>query len=135
MAEQARRLGRLRISHRDYGDFWLTAADREEAREESLVTASRLLAALSRSEDGRRAATAAVTEVYPWSRHLPAAERAAFTADLTGALSGAAGLDGDFALREVIAGWRGTARIKADKLLYAQALTPSEGDFGPVEIR
>lgn len=104
MAEQARRLGRLRISHRDYGDFWLTAADREEAREESLVTASRLLAALSRSEDGRRAATAAVTEVYPWSRHLPAAERAAFTADLTGALSGAAGLDGDFALREVIAG-------------------------------
>jgi hypothetical protein len=35
--------------------------------------------------------------------------------------------------REVIAGWRATARIKADKNMYAQALAPTNGDFGSVE--
>jgi len=33
---------------------------------------------------------------------------------------------------EVIAGWRATARIKADKSIYAQALASTGGDFGPV---
>jgi hypothetical protein len=33
----------------------------------------------------------------------------------------------------VIAGWRATARIKADESLYPQALAPTQGDFGPVQ--
>jgi hypothetical protein len=48
-------------------------------------------------------------------------------------LSDAAELVIDANAREVIAGWRATARIKADRRLYAQAMTPTEGDFGPVE--
>jgi hypothetical protein len=47
VAERASRLGRLRVAHRDAADFYLTAADREEQRDENLVTASRMFAALS----------------------------------------------------------------------------------------
>jgi hypothetical protein len=39
----------------DAADFYLTAADREEERDENLVTASRMFAALSRSESGTHA--------------------------------------------------------------------------------
>ncbi len=66
-------------------------------------------------------------------RHLSQAERLAFAAELTGALSDAAELGIDVTAREVVAGWRATARIKADSELYAQALAPTQGDFGPVE--
>jgi len=133
VAERARRLGRLRVTHRDSADFYLSSADREDEREENLATASRLFAALSRNAEAARAVTSAIAEVFPWSRHLSAGERAEFTAELTGALSDAAELGIDATAREAIAGWRATARIKADKRLYAQAVTATEGDFGPVE--
>ena len=133
MAERARRLGRIRVTHRDADDFYLTAADREEERDENLLTASRMFIALSRSPTGTRAVAAAVAEVFPWVRHLSAAERAEFAVELTEALSDAAELGIDVTAREVIAGWRATARIKADRSQYAQALAPTTGDFGPVE--
>ena len=133
VAERARRLGRLRVTHRDADDFYLTAADREEERDENLVTASRMFAALSRSDRGARAVAEAVAEVFPWVRHLSGAERAEFAAELSGALSDAAELGIDVTAREAIAGWRATARIKADPDLHARAVTPTDGDFGPVE--
>jgi hypothetical protein len=133
VAERARRLGRLRITHRDAPDFYLTAADREEERNENLVTASRMFAALARSESGARVVESALAEVFPWASHLSPAERAEFTAELIAALSDAAELTIDQNAHEVIAGWRATARIKADKRQYAQALASTEGDFGPVE--
>jgi len=64
VAERARRLGRLRVTHRDADDFYLTAADREEERDENLLTASRMFAALSRSPAGARAVATAVAEVF-----------------------------------------------------------------------
>jgi hypothetical protein len=133
VAERARRLGRLRVTHRDADDFYLTAADREEVRDENLLTASRMFTALARSDRGAQAIVEAIAEVFPWVRHLSEAERPEFAAELTEALSDAAELGIDVTAREVIAGWRATARIKADKDLYAQALVPTEGDFGPVE--
>lgn len=133
VAERARQLGRLRVTHRDADDFYLTAADREEERDENLLTASRMFAALARSPAGARAVATAVAEVFPWVRHLSAAERAEFAAELTEALSDAAELGLDATASEVVAGWRATARIKADKSSYAQALAPTEGDFGQVE--
>jgi hypothetical protein len=133
VAERARRLGRLRVTHRDADDFYLTAAEREEERDENLLTASRMFAALSRNPEGAHAVAAATEDVFAWARHLSAAERAEFAAELTAALSDAAELGIDATAREVIAGWRATARIKADKNLYAQAAAPTEGDFGPVE--
>jgi hypothetical protein len=46
VAERASRLGRLRVTHRDAPDFYLTAADREDQRDETLTTASRSLSRL-----------------------------------------------------------------------------------------
>ena len=76
VAERAKRLGRLRVTHRDAADFYLTTADREEERDENLVTASRMFAALARTESGTRAMTSALIEVFPWTRHLSDAVRA-----------------------------------------------------------
>jgi vacuolar-type H+-ATPase subunit E/Vma4 len=127
------RLGRLRVTHRDAQDFYLTAADREEERDENLLTAARVFAALARSESGERAISSAIAEVFPWVRHLTAAERDSFAGELIAALSDAAELAIDRTAHEVIAGWRATARIKADEGLYRQALAPTRGDFGPVQ--
>ena len=47
-------MGRLRVTHRDAPDFYLTAADREEERDENLLTASRMFGVLARSSPGYR---------------------------------------------------------------------------------
>jgi hypothetical protein len=135
VAERAKRLGRLRVTHRDADDFYLTAADREEERDENLVTASRVFAALGRNETGTHAIAVALAEVFPWVRHLSDTERSEFATELVAALSDAAELVIDGNAREVVTGWRASARIKADKRLYTQALAPTQGDFGPVEAR
>jgi hypothetical protein len=133
VAERARRLGRLRVTHRDAPDFYLTAADREEERDENLVTASRMFAALARNESGARAVVSALAEVFPWVRHLSPGEQSSFAEELIAALSDAAELTIDRNAHEVIGGWRATARIKADPGQYEQALAPTEGDFGLAE--
>jgi hypothetical protein len=133
VAERARRLGRLRVTHRDAADFYLTVADREEERDENLVTASRMFAAMARTEVGSQAVASALEEVFPWTQHLSRGERAGFSVELISALSDAAELIIDGNAHEVIAGWRATARIKADKRQYRHALEPTEGDYGQVE--
>lgn len=80
------------------------------------------------------AVSAALAEVFPWISHLSAAECQDFTQELIAALSDSAELAIDDTVGEVIAGWRATARIKADPAQYAQARKPTEGDFGPVQV-
>jgi len=127
VAERASRLGRLRVTHRDAPDFYLTAADREEQRDETLTTASRIFLALMRLEAGARALLLAMPEVFPWVRHLSTEEVRAFTVELVDALSDAAELDLDVNAQEVITAWRATARIKADPAQYEEALRPTLG--------
>ena len=112
VGERARPLGRLRVTHCDASDFYLTAADREEERDESLVTASRMFGALARSGSGARGRVGP-GRGFPWARHLSLAEQSGFAAELLAALSDAAELTIDRNAHEVIAGWRATARIKA----------------------
>ncbi|MCX4666241.1 prevent-host-death family protein [Streptomyces sp. NBC_01381] len=134
VAERAARLGRLRITHRDARDFYLTDADREDQRDQSLTSASRVFVALMRDDASLRALLVAIPEVFPWARHLADREVREFTVELVEALSDAAELDLDRNAAEVIAGWRATARIKADPAEYREAKEPTEGDFGPVQI-
>jgi DNA-binding transcriptional regulator YhcF (GntR family) len=134
VAERARRLGRLRVTHRDASDFFLITATQEEERDENLITASRMFAALARSPAGARAVADAMTDVFPWASHLSKVECSEFAAELIAALSDAAELAIDGNAREVIAGWRATARVKADPSLHAQALSPTVGDYGAVEV-
>jgi hypothetical protein len=134
VAERAALLGRVRVTHRDAPDFYLTAADREEERERTLATASRLFFALIKHDPTARALVIAMPEVFSWVRHLSPTELRAFTLELVEALPDAAELDVDATTREVIAGWRATARIKADPAHFAEARKPTTGDFGSVEV-
>ncbi|MEV4002875.1 DUF6247 family protein [Actinomadura sp. NPDC049753] len=134
VAERASRLGRVRVTHRDAPDFYLTAADREERRDETLATASRIFIALMKRDPGARELLLAMPDVFPWVRHLSTEEVRAFTVELIEALSDAAELDLDTSLDEVVAGWRATARIKADPERHEEAVRPTGGDFGPVEV-
>ncbi|MFI0423362.1 hypothetical protein [Spongiactinospora sp. 9N601] len=134
VAEPAARLGRVRVTHRDAPDFYLTAADHEEERDRTLATASRPFLALIKRDPTARALVIAMPEVFPWVRHLSSDELRAFTLELVEALSDAAELDADVTTREVIAGWRSTARIKADHASYAEARKATSGDFGPVQV-
>ncbi|MFG1997713.1 hypothetical protein ACGFNU_01040 [Spirillospora sp. NPDC048911] len=134
VAERASQLGRLRVTHRDAPDFYLTAADREEQRDETLVTASRIFLALMKHDPGALNLLLAMPDVFPWVRHLSTEEVRAFTVELVEALSDAAELDLDISAHEVIAGWRATARIKADPQQYEDAIRPTTGDFGAVEV-
>lgn len=135
VAERATRLGRLRVTHRNASDFYLTAADREEQREENLSTATRIFSALMRNENGTPILLLAVQDVFPWVRHLTEGEALDFTSELFGALSDASELDADANAHEVIVGWRATARIKADRSQYAQALRQTIRDLGPVDVQ
>ncbi|MEV7801362.1 hypothetical protein AB0O28_00245 [Microbispora sp. NPDC088329] len=134
VAERATRLGRVRVTHRDAPDFYLTAADREEQRDRTLATASRLFLALLKHDPTARTLAIAMPEVFPWVRHLTTDELRNFTFELVEALSDAAELDLDSRAEEVIVGWRATARIKADPAEDANARKPTSGDFGPVEV-
>jgi hypothetical protein len=124
----------VRVTHRDAPDFYLTAADREELREENLSTAASLFAALMKQDAGTQAVERALEDVFPWVRHLGEGELGEFARELVAALSDAAELEADANVHEVLAGWRATARIKADKSEYARALQETSGDFGSVEV-
>ena len=50
------------------------------------MTAARVFAALARSESGERAVASALAEVFPWARHLTAAERRDFAEELIAAV-------------------------------------------------
>lgn len=76
----------------------------------------------------------AIPGVLLWIRHLTDSERRDFARELFAALTDAAELDADANVNEVVAGWRATARIKADKNQYAQALRETSGDLGTVEV-
>ncbi|MFI6325968.1 hypothetical protein ACIBG8_51215 [Nonomuraea sp. NPDC050556] len=134
VAERAARLGRVRVTHRDAPDFYLTAADREDQRNQTLATASRLFLALIKHDPTARTLVIAMPEVFPWVRHLSSDELRAFTLELVEALSDAAELDVDSTAQGVIASWRATARIKADPARYAEARKATSGDFGQVQV-
>jgi hypothetical protein len=95
---------------------------------------NRMFAALYRTKAGAQAVESALAEVFPWARHLSAAERSDFAQELIAALSDAAELTIDTNAHEVLAAWRATARIKADKSQHPSTLQPTEGDFGPAEV-
>jgi hypothetical protein len=75
-----------------------------------------------------------MSDVYPWVRHLSAEEVRGFTLELVEALSDAAELDLDTNIGQVVTAWRATARIKADRADHEQAVRPTSGDFGPVDV-
>jgi hypothetical protein len=77
----------------------------------------------------------ALTDAFPWARHLDDEEVRAFTAELLEALSDAADLGAREAAHRAVISWRATARITADPDQLRDALRPLCGvDLGPVEV-
>jgi len=134
VAERASRLGRVRVTHRDAVDFYLTVADSQDLRDESLTAASRLFLAMLRHDPTAQALLPAVPDVFPWVRHLTEKETRAFVVELVEVLSDAAELGADLRVRECLAGWRATSRIKADPSAYRAAQQSTGGDFGAVDV-
>ncbi|WP_328913042.1 MULTISPECIES: DUF6247 family protein [unclassified Streptomyces] len=87
-----------------------------------------------KQDPGARALLMALPDVFPRVRHLRDEEVRDFAVELVAVLSDAAELNTDSGVQEVITAWGATARIKADPAQYGNALRPTQGDFGPVEV-
>jgi hypothetical protein len=135
VAARAAALGSLRVTHRDAPDMVLTTAIHAERSEENLTTASRLFLALMKQDGGARSLVLALSEVFPWVRHLDDEEVREFTVELLDALSDAAELGARDAVHRAIVSWRATARINADPEQLRGTLRPlGDVDLGPVEV-
>ncbi|MCO6009879.1 hypothetical protein NE236_33400 [Actinoallomurus purpureus] len=133
VAETVERAQRVHVTRRDGEDLYLTTERHDRQREETADITTRLFTALISSDEGARAALLALPQVFPWVRHLSAAEAREFVVDLVDAIRDATDLDVHSNLHRVIVEWRATARILADPELTARLTTrlPRE-DHGEV---
>lgn len=133
VAETLDRVQRLHVTRRDGEDLFLTTARHDQQREETAEITARLISALMASDEGSRAVRRALPTVFPWTRHLSAAESREFATELIAATSDVAELDVHVNLHRVIVEWRATARILADPELAAQLTRPlPDEDHGEV---
>ncbi|MFI2378960.1 hypothetical protein ACH5AO_28485 [Streptomyces sp. NPDC018964] len=65
-------------------------------------------------EAARAALLRVIPSVFPWVRHLSAAEREEFAAELLGAMDDAPGRDPHADVHRTVVEWRATARVLAE---------------------
>lgn len=114
----------------------MATAEYQDQKDDKLAMTSRLrlLLALLNHKPSARTLADALSDVFPWACHLTSEEVRAFAVELVEVFSDAADLHTDATTQEVITGWRGTARIKADYADYVGARKPTNGDFGSVTL-
>ncbi|MEU6966300.1 prevent-host-death family protein [Kitasatospora aureofaciens] len=128
VADTVERAQRVHVTRRDGEDLYLTTERHDRQREETADVTARLFTALIGSDEGARAVLLALPAVFPWVRHLSAAEVREFVVDLVDATRDVVELDVHANLHRVIAQWRATARILADPGLAAELTGPLPGD-------
>jgi hypothetical protein len=123
----------LRLRRRDAEDLVLTTASRREQEHTVVSAATRLTAALLRQADqrGRERLLAALPEVFPWTRFLPADDQRLFLTEFTDTLRAAEDLDNLAPVAQLINEWKHTAEIHADPHLAA-LLAQDADDHGIV---
>jgi hypothetical protein len=133
VADTVERAQRVHVTRRDGEGLYLTTERHDHQREETAEVTARLFAALINSDEGKRVVLRALSEVFPWTRHLSAEEVREFVTDLVNTTRDVAELDVHANLHRIIVEWRATARILADPELAAQLTTarPDE-DHGEV---
>jgi hypothetical protein len=72
-------------------------------------------------------------EAFPWVRFLPEDAVREFLVEFMDTARAATDLGTLGPLVPLIAAWKSTAEIYADKELYATLTKPEGGDYGPVE--
>ncbi|WP_234382778.1 hypothetical protein [Streptomyces dysideae] len=77
--------------------------------------------------------TGVFPEAFPWVRFLPEDAVREFLVEFMDTARAATDLGTLGPLVPLIAAWKPTAEIYADKELYATLMKPEGGDYGPVE--
>lgn len=111
--------GDVRLHRRDGADLYLKRADREEAEQQSLTAAGRLLVRMLHNDATSDALLAIVGEALPWTRFLPDRDRAEFVTEFARTLEASADVDNFAAVGTVLAQWRATAEAWADPQVRA----------------
>lgn len=117
---------RLRLVRRAGEDLILESAGRAEAAEEALNFTTRLVAEVLRTDQA--VLTGAFGEVFPWLRFLTPDQAATFTAEFVRTARACAELGTVTPMSEVVAGWRATAKSRAEKEPPAREHDSAAGD-------
>jgi hypothetical protein len=122
------------LHRRDAEDLVLTTAERAAADTAVVRDTSRLFTEMMRAEPMVMSlAVQVLPAIFPWVRHLPDDAKEEFAAEWLATLTSAAAMDNNAAVEGLVAGWRSTAEIYADPVLYAIATKEHDDiDYGPV---
>lgn len=123
----------LRLRRRDAGDLALMRVEQMEWDNAVVDFASRLLAALVRT-DNIAAIRQVLPEALPWSTFLPTEDVDTLLAELVDTARGAVALDNLTPIALLLTQWRHSAEIYADPDLHAAVTREPEGDLGPAPL-
>lgn len=124
----------LHLHRRDGEDLYLTTAERAAAVTEVVDSTTRLFVALMKSDPKAvTMLTRVFPEAFPWVRFLPEKEVRLFLVEFMDIARAATDLGTLGPLIPLIAAWKSTAEVYADKELHAALAKPEGGDYGPVE--
>ncbi|MFB9895206.1 hypothetical protein [Planobispora takensis] len=109
----------VRLARRDAEDLVITKTSRMDVMFHGIEGVGRFVAALTRTEEGRKMLETSISEAFAWARVMPDDAVAAFGKEFVEMLHGCAEL-GQFApLGALIGGWKATAEVYADPEAYA----------------
>lgn len=115
-------------------DLYLTTAERADQVTEVVDSTTRLFVALMKSSPQ---AVTLLTDVFPaafpWVRFLPKKAVQEFLVEFMETARAAADLGTVGPIVPLIAAWKSTAEVYADKELYGALTRPEGGDYGTVE--
>lgn len=124
----------IRLHRRDDEDLYLTTAARADEAVQVVDSTTRIFAAMMKSDpQATKILTHVFPEAFPWVRFLPEAAVREFLVEFVETARAAVDLDNVSLLSPVIAAWKSTALIHADKDLHRELTTPASEDLGPVE--
>jgi hypothetical protein len=124
----------IRLHRRDDEDLYLTTAAQAEDAVHVVDSTTRIFVAMMKSDpQAAKILTHVFPEAFPWVRFLPDEAVREFLVDFVETARAAVDLDNISLLAPVIAAWKSTALIHADKDLHRELTTPAGEDLGPVE--
>ncbi|MFE9173555.1 hypothetical protein ACFYNZ_29530 [Streptomyces kebangsaanensis] len=124
----------IRLHRRDDEDLYLTTAAQAEEAVQVVDSTTRIFVAMMKNDpQAVKILTHVFPEAFPWVRFLPEAAVREFLVEFVETARAAVDLDNISLLAPVIAAWKSTALIHADKDLHRELTTPTGEDLGTVE--
>ncbi|MGP4008159.1 hypothetical protein [Streptomyces sp. 4N124] len=124
----------IRLHRRDDEDLYLTTAAQADEAVQVVDSTTRLFVAMMKSDpQAVKILTHVFPDAFPWVRFLPDEAVREFLVEFVETARAAVDLDNVSLLAPVIAAWKSTALIHADRDLHRELTTPASEDLGPVE--